>query len=739
MNYTKSKAKNLIYLIIFIMMLSFVLFLFLDQLYPLDKQRLSKPSSIMILDKNDIPLRIKLSQVGFWRLGTRKDELPLLLKKSVIYFEDRYFYKHFGINPFSIVRAVYHNTFHKRIIGASTITMQVARMMYHRKRTLSNKLIEIFNALQLEWHYTKDDILTYYFNLAPYGGNIEGVKSAALFYFQKPLNELTISQIAILTSIPKNPNLNRPDRQKDLTKKRDIILSKLLKYHLITKEQYTRAKREAITSKRLKVPFYAPHFTNIIKTDKALIKTSLDLSLQLYAQKRLKKQIQKLKSFDLHNGAALIIHNPTMQILAYIGSCDFFDTRYEGQNNGITMIRSPGSTLKPFIYAKALENGFITPNQELYDIDLFLQGYTPKNFDKSFIGIISAKEALQYSLNIPAISLNHLLKENSLYEVLKFANIRSIDHKKSYYGDAIALGGCGISLMDLTLLYTTLANRGILKKPSYLLETSKQKTKRVFLESSSYLISTILSDASRMLLSNYWESTKNIPKVAFKTGTSARAKDLLCVGYTPEYTVGVWFGNFNSKKTKNLTGLQSASEVVLDIFEHLNQKSKLSWFKKPANIITKMRCVDAIMQKECKRYTKDSLIKGITPSPPCQLIRAETFAYLIKKHLITSINDLKDDKCYKVWKDYNPLITSPANGAKIIQNQLLPKTLNKLKFNCYSFEQNQTIYWFIDDKKKITSTSAKPIFIYLPEGNHQINCLDMASKISTHEINILKN
>ena len=739
MNHTKTKVKNSIYLIILFIITLFVLFLILDHFYPLDRQRLSKPSSVMFMDKKDSLLRIKLSQDGFWRIPAKEDEIPLLLKQSVIHFEDQYFYRHFGINIFSIFRAIYHNLLHKRIIGASTITMQVSRMMYQRKRTLSNKIIEIFNALQLEWHYSKAEILAYYFNLAPYGGNIEGVKSAALFYFQKPLQELSISQIAILTSIPKNPNINRPDRQKDLTKKRDIILQKLLNHHLITKEQYKRAKKEPITSKRLKVPFYAPNFTNMIKTNKAIIHTTLDLSLQSYTKERLRQQLQKLRHFDVHNASALIIHNPTMQILAYIGSANFFDVKHDGQNNGITMIRSPGSTLKPFIYAKALEKGFITPNQELYDIDLFLQGYTPKNFNKRFTGRISAKEALQYSLNIPAVTLNHLLKQNSLYELLKYANIKSIDHPKSYYGDAIALGGCGISLMDLTLLYTSLANGGILKKPSYILNRPQQQTKKLFLKPSTYLISTILADASRIKLSSYWDSSRDIPKVAFKTGTSARARDLLTVGYTPEYTVGVWFGNFNAHKTKNLTGLQTASEVVLDIFEHLNQKSKLTWFKKPAKIITKKRCVDAIKQKNCKTYIEDMLIKGVTPSPPCELIRAETFAYLIKNKDITSMADLKDDHCYNVWKDYNPLITTPADHAKITQNSLLPDNLNELKFNCYSFEENQTIYWFIDDKKQIRTTSGKPLFIYLPEGNHQISCLDMASKISTHEINILKN
>ena len=737
MNHTKTTLKKIFLATIGVTLVLLLLFRLTDILFPLDKDRLTKPHSISIYDRNHHLLRLKLSSDGFWRFQAKTDEIPKRLKQSVIVFEDKYFYHHFGVNPFSILRALFHNLTHKHIIGASTLTMQVSRMMYQRERTLSNKLIEIFNALQLEYHYSKDEILRYYFNLAPYGGNIEGVKSAAMFYFQKPLRELSISQIALLTAIPKNPNANRPTKQKNLSLYRDKILVKLLKHRVITKEQYTRAKSESIAVKLLHTPFHAPHFTNQIKSNAQEINTTLDLSLQRFTLSRLRQQIKHLEAYDVHNSAAIIIENMTMQILAYVGSSDFFNTHNQGQNNGITMIRTPGSTLKPFIYARAFDSGFITPNQQLYDTDLFLQGYAPKNFNKHFTGRISAKEALQYSLNIPAVSLNHLLKEKSLYELLKLANIRSIDHPKAYYGDAIALGGCGISLMDLSLLYTALANGGLKKNASYTFETKQTKKIRLFSKESTYLVSDILADATRTTLSNYWESTQNMPKVAFKTGTSASAKDLLTIGYTPKYTVGVWFGNFDGHKTKDLTGLKSASQVVLDIFEHLNQQKRLLWFRKPKKIITQKRCVDAIIQKECQTKIYDQLIKGITPSLPCELIRPEIIAFLIKSRQITSLDELQTNRCYPTWKAYNPIITTPANKATITQNHLLPKELNKLKFNCYSFEQNQTIYWLIDTQKQIKTTSGKPLYLYLPEGKHEIGCLDQSAKLTIHKLDIL--
>jgi len=197
-------------IILIIIFLLSSLFLGVDHLVPLDIQKIDKQLSTRIYDKDGNLLRIKLSKDGYWRFYASKDEIPELLKKSVLSFEDRYFYHHFGINPIAIMRALWMNAHNKRMVGASTITMQVARMMYHRDRTVGNKLVEMFNALQLEWNYSKDEILTIYLNLAPYGGNIEGVETAAWFYFKKPLSELSISEIAILTTIPKNPNTNRP-------------------------------------------------------------------------------------------------------------------------------------------------------------------------------------------------------------------------------------------------------------------------------------------------------------------------------------------------------------------------------------------------------------------------------------------------------------------------------------------------------------------------------------------------
>ena len=290
--------------------------------------------------------------------------------------------------------------------------------------------------------------------------------------------------------------------------------------------------------------------------------------------------------------------------------------------------------------------------------------------------------------------------------------------------------------MDLTLLYSTLANGGIKREPLMLLDQKSRQQSVLFSKEAAWLISEILSDVTRTTLGGYWDATRDIPKIAFKTGTSAASKDLLTIGYTPEYTVSVWFGNFSGAKTKNLTGLRTASEVILDIFEHLNQRHRLTWFPKPENIIMQKRCVDALRTETCRTYTTDYLIKDIHPTLPCALIRPETIARLILSGEINSIDDLRYNRCYDRWKKYDPVITSPANHATVTHNPLLPKSLKKIKCNCYSFDQNQTVQWFIDTRKPIIAQSGKPLYLYLPPGLHEIGCLDTEAKLTLHEIRI---
>ncbi|PID47100.1 MAG: penicillin-binding protein 1C [Proteobacteria bacterium] len=703
----------------------FVIFLILDFLYPLDRDKLYRLQSQKVLTKKGEVLRMGLSRDGFWRFDVKSDELPELLKKSVILFEDRYFYYHFGVNPYSILRAFFHNLTGKKTIGASTLSMQIARMMKRKKRSYKNKIIEIFNAFQLEWHFSKDEILLFYLNLAPYGGNIEGIGAASYFYFKSKPKDLTIAQIALLTTIPKNPNLNRLDSQKNLHAKRRKVLSLMYKNHLISKSQNLRSRIEPIIKKRFKAPFYAPQYTNIALKNKAKI-VNLDLQIQLFLEKTLKKASNALKKFDVKNAAAVLIDNENMNVIAYVGSKDFKSPL--GQNDGVRAVRSPGSTLKPFIYALALENGLITPKQNVFDLPLYAGFYEPENFDKKFMGLVRAEEALQYSLNIPAVELNMFLENKSLYEMLKTAQISSLDKSKEFYGHSLALGGFGISLLELTHLYTAFSNKGRIL-PLRVGGKLVDKNISIMSKESAYLVSEILSQGIRSRFSEFWESMENMPKIGFKTGTSADSKDLYTIGFSKKYTLGVWMGNFDGSKTKDLTGLDTASEVVFELFSYLNSKKQLQWLEKPKNIQKSLVCLDAIKKNTCKNKDYDFTIKGVGRKYPCKRLRGQVLAFLMKEKMITSINDFSRHICYPRWIEKKPALISPYDGAEIFMDKE-----RKIMLKCFSFSDDDTIYFSIDDGDLIESKSSQEVFVKMQKGSHKVSCLDANSKKSTNHI-----
>ncbi len=728
--------------LIIALLLLFLLFLSLDILYPLDKKRLYKPQSTLIYDRHSELMRLHLSEDGFLRIPIDKASISEDIKKTLLSYEDQYFYYHFGVNPFSLARAILFNMNNQRTIGASTLTMQVARMMHRKKRTLNNKFIEIFMALQLEYYYSKDEILEIYLNNTPYGGNIEGFASASFAYFDTPVESLSLAQIAYLVSIPKNPNYNKPSNKKRVEQLKNRVLTSLYTSAGISMSQYNRAIEESIEAYRHTLANKAPHLSSKFKGGGRVL-TTIDLALQESIEMLLQKNIKTLKSLDIHNAMALVIDNKTMQILSYVGSQDFNDKKYFGEVDGLEALISPGSTLKPFVYAKALEKGFITPLKKVYDISLFVNGYKPLNYNEEFLGEVTAKEALQLSLNIPAVELDILLGNSSLYSVLTQAKISSITHPKSYYGSSLVLGGCGITLKELAQLFASFANGGEYENASYLLSQTPKKAKRILAKESAYLISKILVDVPRDSFSSSWEYLKNMPKVAFKTGTSANAIDMLAIGYTPEYTVAVWYGNFSGKqgkaltkeqkKEEQLTGLKASAPTLLDIFKLLKPQQ---WFTKPEGVIRKKICQDTIVIGECKEFALDDTIKGIQLSPPCELMRAEVLARLFDTGYIKSIQELSSHSCYPLWKSYKPLITSPLHGSKQIQNRLLPKELKKTKLQCYSFETNSTIIWMINNQSPIHAFSSKPMYRYFDTGKYKIECLDQGAKIGNITVEI---
>ena len=695
------------------------IFLILDQIYPLNLDALKKDEAKILLDKNGEIINMKLSSDGIWRF--HEQSFPNSLKQCVVLFEDRYFYYHFGVNFASIFRAFFHNLRSDNRIGASTITMQVARMLEPNERSYKNKIREIFRAFQLELHFSKDEILNLYLNLAPYGGNIEGAKAASFFYFGKELNELSYAQAALLSTIPKNPNKNRLDRISNINALKNRVIKMLYKANLIDLSAFKRAQAEPFKNVRIRAVVNASDYANVAFKNQ-ISKASLDVNLQKDMLKILKDAMFSLKVKNANNAAAVVIDNKKMSVVAFIGSHD--ERARDGKNSALNMKRNTGSTLKPFIYSLALDSGLITPNSQLIDTQIYLNEYVPKNFSNDFLGLVSAKDALNFSLNIPVINLDLKLKDNSLYELLEKVNL--VDENKEFYGSSIVLGSAEMSLIDLAHLYTIYANGGVYRPLEFAGKNYKNEDKNITLISpqSAYLTAKMMSEASRSYLKNAWQYAQNTPKIAFKTGTSANSRDLYAIGVDEDYTIAVWVGNFNAEKTDKLTGLNDVSKIVFDMFKITAQRQNLEFMSEPEGIEKVPTCLDAFSYETCKKTALDDMIVGVTLQDKCESLRGEELEFLIKNGFLDK-DEVKNSPCAEVFKDKKPVFAYPYDGEEIVTDE----NVTQIMLKCYAFLGDE-IYLKVDDLNfsKIENASEKRLDLTL--GEHTLKCLDQNSNQS---------
>ena len=712
------KFKFLKFLALFLALVV-AIFLILDQIYPLNLDALKKDEAKILLDKNGNIINMKLSSDGIWRF--HEQSFPNSLKQCVVLFEDRYFYYHFGVNFASIFRAFFHNLRSDNRIGASTITMQVARMLEPGDRSYKNKIREIFRAFQLELHFSKDEILNLYLNLAPYGGNIEGAKAASFFYFGKELNELSYAQAALLSTIPKNPNKNRLDRVSNINALKNRVIKMLYKANLIDLSAFKRAQAEPFKNVRIRAVVNASDYANVAFKNQ-ISKASLDLNLQKDMLKILKDAMFSLMAKNANNAAAVVIDNKKMSVVAFIGSHD--ERARDGKNSALNMKRNTGSTLKPFIYSLALDSGLITPNSQLIDTQIYLNEYVPKNFNNDFLGLVSAKDALNFSLNIPVINLDLKLKDNSLYELLEKVNL--VDENKEFYGSSIVLGSAEMSLIDLAHLYTIYANGGVYRPLEFAGKNYKNEDKNITLISpqSAYLTAKMMSEASRSYLKNAWQYAQNTPKIAFKTGTSANSRDLYAIGVDEDYTIAVWVGNFNAEKTDKLTGLNDVSKIVFDMFKITAQRQNLEFMSEPEGIEKVPTCLDAFSYETCKKTALDDRIVGVKLQDKCESLRGEELEFLIKNGFLDK-DEVKNSPCAEVFKDKKPVFAYPYNGEEIVTDE----NVTQIMLKCYAFLGDE-IYLKVDDLNfsKIENASEKRLDLTL--GEHTLKCLDQNSNQS---------
>ena len=746
--------KTFILTLIFI---SPIIIVLLDFIFPLPQV---KSFSKEIYAKDGSLLTSYLTVDDKWRMFTKLNDITPELKKAIIEKEDSWFYWHPGVNPVSIIRAIYSNiTKGDRVSGASTITMQLARLLERKERTYINKFAEILRAIQIELHYTKDEILEMYLSLLPYGGNIEGVKAASYIYFNRAPDKLSLAQSVMLAVIPNNPNGLRIDTKvENAIAQRNFRINKFIDDEFFNKDDLKNALDEPVKPNRYKIPSIASHFCNYMKQNfgEERINTSLDLSIQTKAEDLLWNYVQRVYGRGVTNGAVLIIDNKTLSVAAYCGSADFYNKEASGQVNGIRGVRSPGSALKPFLYAEAFNSGKYTPKMKLLDVPTDFSGYQPENFDYKFNGEVTNAFALGNSLNIPAARLLQDVGLKDFISLLERGGFSEISNAKDKLGLSLILGGCGVTLEQLTRFYTVFANKGKLYPLNYLKDEKKNQENEVqiFSEATAYMVADILSNLKRPdLPKDYINSTK-LPKIAWKTGTSYGKRDAWAIGFNPNYTIGVWMGNFDGKGSPYLSGSEMAVPLLFDLFNSIDYNSNEKWFTRPDDLLERKICTESglLPAKFCSSLTTDFHIYKISHSSYCNLhqeiyvdkdsameycpdcLPSENFVKAIYPHYKPELEMwFKENKveykkhpphnpdCEMRFTDKGPVIISPSENYEYLVER---NTKEEILLKAAPEAGIKNHYWYINNKFYKRSSAGESIFFKPAEGNYLITCLD---------------
>ncbi len=555
------------------------------------KQLFSDPYATTLWSKNGTLLSVKIAKDEQWRFP-EVDSIPEALKQSVLLFEDEYFYWHPGFNPVSTLRALWQNLKSDKIIsGGSTISMQVIRLSRkQKKRTYREKLIEMYLAFRMECSFSKDEILKMYVSHAPYGGNIVGVEAAAWRYFQRPLHQLSQAEYATLAVLPNAPSLIHLGKNRTaLLKKRNRLLLKLYNHKLIDPLEYSLSIMEPIPDKPSDLPQLANHlidFSIINGMEEQHIKSTIDARLQQQISQQIDKYINKTSENEIRNACALVVSLDKGEVISYVGNT-------QNPSSGAKYVdliqapRSSGSILKPFLYALATDEGIIQNSSLLKDIPISIDQFSPKNFDKTYEGVVPADKALAKSLNIPAALLLKDYGVGLFYDKLKALGFSTLNRPADDYGLSLILGGAEVSLWDLSKIYTQQAlllnsfNKNTSTAPELKLWTERKgfslKQEPISV-GAWWLISQALTEPERPYMEQNWRLFSSSKTIAWKTGTSHGFRDAWAIGYDADHLVAVWVGNAEGDGRPGLTGISVAAPLMFQIFRNF---SSHHWFEKP--------------------------------------------------------------------------------------------------------------------------------------------------------------
>ncbi len=720
-----------------------------------------------IFDRNRNLLRLTLSNDDKYRLWVSLREIPETLINATLTQEDRYFYYHYGVNPIALTRAAFSTFYGGHTMGASTITMQLARMSFGlNTKTISGKLLQIIRALQIERAYSKGAILEAYLNLAPYGGNIEGVGSASWVYFGKAVSQVSEIEGITLSVLPQSPSLRNPVRPFGIE---SLGQAQLRLAQRIQGEKLRPAELALGFNSKSALPNRAPHLTNRLVakySDLARVYSTLDLRLQSLIEKQSAQFVERNRRLGMENTDVLVVDSRSMEALGYLGSADFGSQEIFGQVDGVRGMRSPGSALKPFIYALALDQGLITPQSMLKDTSLSISSYNPENYDRDFLGPISATDALIRSRNIPAIQLANQLHAPSLYDFLKDSGLTL--KSEDFYGLALALGGAELSMEDLVTLYAALANHGLLQPIRYVLDSPQTKAKSILSPESAYLTLQMLKQNPRP---HEEVGQTQIIRTAtpWKTGTSFGFRDAWAIGIVGPYVVGVWIGNFDGRPNPNFIGRDAAGPLFFSIADALSSEFGARELSPVSNLnirpVKVCALTGALPGPSCPHLKQTLFIPGKSPIKTCNVhreilvdtrtglrecersspyVRPEVFEFwpsdieqvLRQAGIHTKLPPQFSAHCLAPSsKGAAPLISSPIRNVTY-QSPLESWNKPNIPFSAVTDGDAQKLFWFVDNNFVGESRPGETFFWSGSTGEHLVGVTDDLGRSNHQELKV---
>ncbi len=677
-----------------------------------------------VLDRDGEVVFLTTSSDGMLRLPTTLDQLAPELLEATLEMEDRRFFSHSGVDVRSLLRAGWGVVSRQKLGGGSTITMQLSRLRWHiNTRSLTGKCAQMFRAIQLERHYSKEEIAAAYFTIAPYGGNVEGARAASFRWCGKPAAELTLREAASLSAIPQSPTARRPrgDGNTLLSAAQARLMTRLRAHR---GEPPNELDAEFYLTPHA-IPREAPHLARrrlLEEPGSLTVATTLDLAQQHVVEESIRDFLDRWHSRGLRNASAVLLHAPTGEIRATVGSADFHDAQIAGQVDGTHARRSPGSALKPFIYALALDAGVVQPQTLLDDAPRRFAGYNPENSDRQFLGPIAASEALRLSRNIPAIELANRLPDGGLTAFLRACGI---DLPQRSHGLALAIGATELRLVDLARLYAELACPGQ---------------------------GGLSPEACWLTLDALRCTEPGAPAgLACKTGTSNGFRDAWACGVMGEWVLCVWVGHFNGRGMPGLFARDTAAPLLWQTVHRLKLPAGSPDDSRPPDVVQVPMCAVSgdLAGKHCPHCREGWFIGGVSPITSCQVHqkngdsvvevwsadRLEQFrkAGFPRSSTLLSDEDVALHSSAPLGPP--PRILSPQSALTYYIQSNAPEQ-NRLQLEASAAPGIQRIHWFADRRYLGASAPAEPLPWQPTAGDYELQAMDDSGRVTAARISV---